>query len=235
MKLKEQLPIETRQELDRVLAIPSGQRNSVEAAFLAQLDSDYQYNEVLLKNEAEQIVIAQGRTVPEGVSNYAPGGYYNKINAGAGENTLYQNVGDATTAVFIPVGGQIAAVTLSSAQILDLHDTPVALVAAPGAGKLTIVDEVVLKMTFATAAYTGANALEIRYTDGSGAKVTADLPASTAFLNVASGSAYGSVKGVATALVPVANAAIVAVVPVADPAAGGGTITGFIRYHTVTL
>jgi len=54
MKLKEQLPIETRQELDRVLAIPSGQRNSVEAEFLAQLDSDYQYNEVLLKNEAEQ-------------------------------------------------------------------------------------------------------------------------------------------------------------------------------------
>lgn len=234
-KLKSQLPLDTQKEIDRVQAKASGLRNAEEAAFLVSIDNDYFYNEVVLRNAANEIMIAQGRTVPDGYSGFAVGAYFTKINAATGENSLYQNVGTTSVSAFTGVGGRIAPITISSAQILDLHDTPVTLVAAPGAGKLNIVDEVMLKMTFLTAAYTGANALEIRYTDGSGAKVTADFPASTAFLNVASGSAYGVNKAVVTTLVPVANAPIVAVVPVADPGAGAGSITGFVRYHVVTL
>ncbi len=233
-KLKADLPTSTRNEITRVLAIASGLRTTEEAAFIAQIDQDYLYNEVLLRNAANEIFIAQGHTVPDGVSGYAAGGFFTKSNAAAGENPTYQNVGDATTAVFVGVGGRVAAVSLTSAQIKALNATPIALVAAPGAGKLIIVDEVLLKMSFLTAAYTGSNNLEIRYTDGSGAKATADFD-KTAFLNIASGTAYQVSKGVVTALIPVANAAIVAVVPTADPAAGSGTISGFVRYHTVTL
>ena len=231
-KLKSQLPLHTQKELDRVVAISSGLRNSVETAFLAQLNSDYIYNEVLLRNAAGEIKIAQGRTVPTGDSGFAPGAFFTKINASAGESTLYENVGDATTANFVAVGGQIAVVTLSSAQILALNATPVSLISAPGSGKSIVVDEALFKMTFGTIAYTGTNNLELRYTNGSGTKVTGDFD-KTAFLNIASGSAIYAAKGVA--LLVTSNAPVVAVVPTADPGAGDGVITGFIKYHVVTL
>jgi len=47
-----------------------------------------------------------------------------------------------------------ATVTLSSAQLLDLHNTPVTLVAAPGAGKYLIAHRVIEYLTFGTVAYT---------------------------------------------------------------------------------
>lgn len=233
-KLKTDLPTATRNEITRVLAISSGLRTTEEAAFIAQIDQDYLYNEVELRNAAGEIYIASGHTVPEGVSGFAPGGFYTKTNAAAGENPTYQNVGDATTAAFVGVGGRVAAVSISAATLKAAFTTPVELVAAPGAGKVVIVDEVLLKMTFLTTAFAGANNLEVRYTDGSGAKATADFD-KTAFLNIASGTAYQLSKGVVTALIPVANAAIVAAVPTANPTAGLGSISGFVRYHTVTL
>lgn len=52
-KLKEQLPLATQKELERVLAKDSGLRDTVEAAFIAKLDSGYVYNQVLMRNAAE--------------------------------------------------------------------------------------------------------------------------------------------------------------------------------------
>lgn len=46
-----------------------------------------------------------------------------------------------------------ATVTLSSAQILDLHNTPVTLVAAPGAAKAVLPWRVVHHFRYGTAAY----------------------------------------------------------------------------------
>jgi len=125
-----------------------------------------------------------------------------------------------------------ASVTIPTASVLDLHDTPYTLVAAQGAGTLVLVDEVTVKLVFNSVAYTGSNALEIRYTDGSGAKATADIAA--AFVNSASGTNYVSVKGVVTSLTPVANAGIVAVVPVADPGAGNSALVVTVKYRVVT-
>lgn len=230
-KLKSQLPQSTQNEIDRVSAIASAQRTTVEADFLTSL-TPYLYNEVILSNDSLEIMIAKGRTVPTGDSGFAKGAFFTKEDASANENSLYQNIGDATTSNWIAVGGAVEAITLASADILALNTTPVTLISAKGAGKTIIVDEIFLKNTYGTATYTGGNALEFRYTDASGAKVSADI-ASTFINLVATG--YASVKGVVTALTPVANAPIVVRVPTADPAVGDGVITGFVRYHVVTL
>lgn len=58
---------------------------------------------------------------------------------------------------------QSASVTLTSAQLLDLHNTPVTLVAAPGAGKWLDVHRVSLAMKYGTAAYVGASNGLLRY------------------------------------------------------------------------
>lgn len=122
--------------------------------------------------------------------------------------------------------------TLTATEIKALFTTEIQLIPAPGAGRIIIVDEIVAKIVFGTIAYTGANALEFRYTDKTGAKVTADIAA--AFINTAAGTAYASVKGVVTALTPVANAKIVVNVPTANPGAGDSLITFTVRYHVVT-
>jgi len=124
-----------------------------------------------------------------------------------------------------------ATVNLTAAQIKALHATPIQLVAAPGSGKYVVVDEIRWKMTFVTTRYTGANNAEFRYTDGSGAKVSADL-ASATIDDTASNLRV--IKGLVTELTPVDNAAVVIAVPVADPAAGDGTAQIVVRYHVVT-
>jgi hypothetical protein len=125
-----------------------------------------------------------------------------------------------------------ATVTVATGSVLTLNATPVSLIAAPGAGKAIVVDGIVAKIVFNSVAYTGGNALEFRYTNGSGAKVTADIASS--FINSASGTTYASVAGVTTSLAPVVNAAVVVFVPVADPGAGNSPIVFTVRYHVVT-
>lgn len=143
---------------------------------------------------------------------------------GVGSNTAFNSEFPANAT-------QIAEGVLSSAQILALFTTPITLIAAPGAGKYISVDEIVFRLNFGTTQYTGANALEVRYTDGSGVKVTGDL--ASACIDSASSRA-DKVIGVAAA-VAVANAPIVAAVPTANPAAGDGTISYSIIYRVVTL
>jgi hypothetical protein len=123
-------------------------------------------------------------------------------------------------------------VTVPTASVLTLNTTPYTLISAPGAGKITLIDEITCKLVFNSVAYTGSNAIELRYTNGSGAKVTADL--SSAFLNSASGTNYATVKSVVTQLTPVANAAIVVFVPTANPGAGNSDLVFSIKYRVVT-
>jgi len=54
---------------------------------------------------------------------------------------------------------------ISSAQILDLHNTPVELVPAQGAGTVVFVDKVIAKYTFGTTPYTqqGNNILSLDF------------------------------------------------------------------------
>ena len=140
--------------------------------------------------------------------------------------------GTVSTALLSEDVARTATVTLAASDVLALHSTPFVLVAAPGAGKVVLIDEITVKLVFNSAAYTGTNAMEFRYTDGSGAKVTADM--ANTFLNSSSGTNYQSVKGVTTALTPVANAPVVLVVPTANPAAGNSPLGIKVKYRIVT-
>lgn len=127
---------------------------------------------------------------------------------------------------------QVVQVTVPTASVLTLNSTPVTLVAAQGAGTAIVIDEITLKLVFNSVAYTGSNNLEFRYTNGSGAKVTADIAA--AVLNASSGTNYNIVKGVVTALVPVANSPVVVFVPTANPGAGNSDLVFTVTYRVLT-
>jgi hypothetical protein len=126
-----------------------------------------------------------------------------------------------------------AQVSIASADILALNTTPKQLVAAPGSGKVIIVEGIVFKMVRTATAYANGGALEFRYTDGSGAKVSADI-AATVVTTGGAGTEYNSVAGVTTSLTPVANAAIVLRCATADFITGTGTAVVSIKYRIVT-
>ncbi len=129
-------------------------------------------------------------------------------------------------------GQEYAQVTIATGAVLTLNTTPVQLVAAPGTGSVVIVDDIAAKLVRNSITYTTQGVLEFRYTDGSGAKVSADI--ANTLLFTSSGTGYQTVKGVATALIPVANAAIVVDVPTGNPAAGNSPLVITVRYHIST-
>lgn len=166
----------------------------------------------------------------------------NASNVGAGvamsgdttiDNTGAVTIGSSKVSVAKHASDAMAeaTVTLTANQVKALFATPITLVAAQGAGTYIVVDEIRFKLAFTTTQYAGANALEFRYTNGSGAKVTADI--SSGSLN-SNATAYRSVKGVTTELTPVLNAPVVVAVPVANPTNGDSPVTLVVRYHVVT-
>lgn len=122
-------------------------------------------------------------------------------------------------------------VSLTAAQIIAMGTTPVSLVAAPGAGKCTIVDNITVKVVTTATAFTGGAAVEFRYTDASGTKVTADLAA--AVITAGAGTSFTNVRGIEASLTCTANAAIVVRNGTAPFAAGTGTAVITIQYHVV--
>lgn len=120
-------------------------------------------------------------------------------------------------------------VTLSTAQILALNGTPISVLAAPGAGICNVVQSVYATMDFVTAAYSAStDPLEIRYTNGAGAKA-AEL--SNAFLEAAADAR--ELVQPTSPVIPVENAALVAYVPNANPTTGDSDIKLRIFYRQV--
>lgn len=131
----------------------------------------------------------------------------------------------------------ISTTLLTSTQIKALHTTPIQLVPQPGKLTVVIVDGITARITYRGTAYTGANALEFRYTNGSGTKVTADIPST--FINSAV-SAYAQAPIVTAEFAPIEggssnNGSIVVSVPTANPAAGNSSIAIVVKYHLVSF
>ena len=153
--------------------------------------------------------------------------------AQANSGATYQSDGIGTWYTFgaVPTTYEIQ-VPLSSVQILALNATPVTLVPAPGAGKVVVVESILLKMVTTATQYANGGALEFRYTNASGAKVTADIAA--AVVTAGAGTSYTSVAGVTTSLTNVANAAIVVDNATGAFTTGTGTATITIKFRIVT-
>ena len=122
-----------------------------------------------------------------------------------------------------------AVVTVTSAEVLALNTTIKELVPAQGAGTAIMVDRIVGFVDYNSVAYATNVTMEFRYTDASGAKVTADM----ATLLNATVDKFVTVAGVVTALVPVANSPIIVGVAAGDPVTGNSPITIFVYYTVV--
>lgn len=98
-KTKSSLPIATQQEIERILAIDSGQRTSSEADFLTSL-APYLTNEIILAKADGSIVIAEGSEVPSGAEGFIKGAEFIKTDV-TGLVITFKNIGDKTSAVWL--------------------------------------------------------------------------------------------------------------------------------------
>jgi len=128
--------------------------------------------------------------------------------------------------------GQIAEVTLASADILASNKTPIEVIAAPGASKYIVIDDVFILNDFGTKAYAFGGTACLHYTDGSGDKVITDYPDDNTILE-ATADAVDWRPGIAC--VPVANAAIVFASATADPTTGDGDFELIVKYHIIDM
>lgn len=105
-----------------------------------------------------------------------------------------------------PSNVQVAEIALSSANILGMNATPVTLIPAPGPGRVIVVNDIHLQMTTTSTQYANGGAVEFRYTNGSGQKVSADIAA--AVITAAAGTSYTKVLGIEASITPVSNSLI---------------------------
>lgn len=96
-KIKENLPQATRDEIDRISAIPSAQRLQSEADFLTAL-APYLVNEVISYDADGLILQASGTTLPTGDSGFIKGAIFIKTDASG--NGFYINTGTSSSAVW---------------------------------------------------------------------------------------------------------------------------------------
>lgn len=121
--------------------------------------------------------------------------------------------------------------TITTAQVLALHTTPISLVPAAGAGKYIHVDRIIGAIDYVSAAYATNVTMEFRYTNGSGTKVTADIGA----LLDTTADKVVTVGGIEAALVLTANAAVVATVATGNPATGDSDVEVTVFYRVYEI
>lgn len=150
-----------------------------------------------------------------------------------GQSALYESNGVDTwmSADDAPLAGFVQ-VALAAADIIAMRTTPVSLIPAPGSGRIIVVDHITVKMVRTSTQFANGGAVEVRYTNGSGAKVSADVSAT--LVTGAAGTAYAAVRGVVTELTPVANAAVVITNATAAFDTGTGVGQVSLAYRVVT-
>lgn len=146
------------------------------------------------------------------------------------------NGNEVLNGVLVGGGGaavvQTAYVDLSSAQILALNSTPVAMVAAPGANKALVPIYVCGSLAFGTTQYATNVTLAVgNPTVGSLVSFSNSfLPASSSVLTFKVASNLN-----ALALVNIVNQPLNVFVQTGDPTAGDSTLRVFVTYQLVSL
>jgi hypothetical protein len=130
-------------------------------------------------------------------------------------------------------------VALTAAQIKALYDTPVQLIAAPGAGTLIIVESVLWDIAYSTAQYTAGGALAAQYGNtvhGAGPAASGSLAAAS--LNAVAANGFLSMSGISGSLSVTSAASLNTAVflsnATADFATGASTANLYVRYRIVT-
>lgn len=132
----------------------------------------------------------------------------------------------------------ITTVTLSAAQVNGMYATPVQLVAAPGAGKLVVIDNILWDIAFVSAQYAAGGAIQAQYGNtihGAGSPASASIAAAT--LNGVAASGYlSNGSGAATLNAPatVRNTAVYLSNATAAFTTGDSTVTLYVKYRIVT-
>ena len=133
-----------------------------------------------LATEDRMISLAKGTTVPaDGTAGYMTGAIFQKTDGGQ-SGSVFINIGTTASAQFVALGtgggGLLATVNLTSAQVKALRATPATIIAAPGAGKLIVVDSVTLQLNYGgTNVFTESiDNLVLEYGD-SGTDITASI------------------------------------------------------------
>lgn len=131
-----------------------------------------------------------------------------------------------------------ATVTLTAAQVNGMYATPVQLLAAPGAGKLILIDSILWDITFVSAQYASGGAIQAQYGNtihGGGSPASASIAAATLNGVAASGFiANGSGAATLNAPATVENTSVYLSNATGAFTTGDSTVTLYVRYRVVT-
>jgi hypothetical protein len=171
----------TQAEIDRISAKPSAQRTSSEQAFL-DARAIYLTNTILELDSSNDILRCAGNTLPaDGLSGFAKGCVFIKLNASAGVSGTYENVGTSSSCDFNLVSsssGTIFDVRNYGAKFDGTTDDKTAIQAALNAANAA--GGGIVEMPAGTAKYSGVMTVYPNTTvRGQGSRVTKLLTTAT--------------------------------------------------------
>lgn len=130
---------------------------------------------------------------------------------------------------------QLATVSLTAANLLAMNGTPVSILAAPGAGKALVVDNILFEMTTTSTAFANGGTVNFPYHGGSTNCHSGTIPAAVVTAGAGtSNTQLGPATGANGTTIP-ANTGIDITNGTAPFITGTGTAKVQIWYHTVTL
>jgi hypothetical protein len=193
-------------------------------------------------------------TLPSGDIFVGNGSNLAQARAISGDATL-SNTGVLTVAAGAITGSKIAnnavdyaqlaldvaasvTVNLTAAQVNGMYAAPVQIVAAPGAGKLILIDSILWDIAFVSAQYASGGAIQAQYGNtvhGAGSQASASIAAATLNGVAASGFiANGSGTATLNAPATVENTAVFMSNATGAFTTGDSTVTLYVRYRIVT-
>jgi hypothetical protein len=126
---------------------------------------------------------------------------------------------------------QLAAITITSAELLALNSTPVQLIAAPGAGKsISLAGPILFRFNWNSIQYTGGGAISIIYAGGATNLMASTVPAS--FVDAPTGPVTNDnlVQPLSTILTVPQATAVQLTCATGNFVAGNSTLTIWVPY-----